>query len=433
MSAEGAASRAALFARCDRALAALRAAPGRWTIWVPGRIEVLGKHTDYAGGRSVVCALERGFCVRAAPRGDNVVRVADVARRERVEVALGGALDLPPGHWGHYVAVVAGRVARNFPGVARGVDLAFASDLPAAAGMSSSTALLVAVFIALSKANDLRSHAVFRGMISSGEELAAYLGAVENGADFGPLAGDAGVGTMGGCQDHTAVLCAEPGRVSRFAWGPLRREGALPVPAGHVFALGASGIAAEKTGAALASYNRASLAVRRLVAAWNAATGRADPTLAAAVESAPDAPARLRALAPRAAGRHLPAAYLVRRLDQFLAETYELVPAATDALARGALADFGIVADRSQRLAEEWLGNQVPQTVALQRLARDLGAVAASAFGAGFGGSVWALVPEADAATFTKSWRAAYGKAFPKLHAAAEFFISPAGPHAFQW
>ena len=54
-------AKAALFERADRALDKVHAESHRWSIWVPGRIEVLGKHTDYAGGRSLVCALERGF------------------------------------------------------------------------------------------------------------------------------------------------------------------------------------------------------------------------------------------------------------------------------------------------------------------------------------------------------------------------------------
>ena len=48
---------------------------------VPGRIEVLGKHTDYAGGRSLVCAIEKGFCVRTAARTDRVVRVTSADKR----------------------------------------------------------------------------------------------------------------------------------------------------------------------------------------------------------------------------------------------------------------------------------------------------------------------------------------------------------------
>jgi len=48
------------------------------------------------------------------------------------------------------------------------------------------------------------------------------------------------------------------------------------------------------------------------------------------------------------------------------------------------------------------LGNQIPQTIFLAKTARQLGAVAASAFGAGFGGSVWALVPPLRRRTLSK-------------------------------
>jgi len=67
--------------------------------FVPGRIEFLGKHTDYAGGRSLVCALERGFCVAAAPRADHTVRITDAGRYEDVEFAMNAELIPRAGHW----------------------------------------------------------------------------------------------------------------------------------------------------------------------------------------------------------------------------------------------------------------------------------------------------------------------------------------------
>jgi galactokinase len=79
-------------------LSALRAAMARggagpeWCAWrVPGRIEVLGKHTDYAGGRSLVCAVEQGFVVAAAPRSDDVVRVMNVADGSEVVIRYAAA------------------------------------------------------------------------------------------------------------------------------------------------------------------------------------------------------------------------------------------------------------------------------------------------------------------------------------------------------
>ena len=75
-------------------------------------------------------------------------------------------------------------------------------------------------------------------------------------------------------------------------------------------------------------------------------------------------------------------------------ESRTIVPGAGDALRDGDLTRFGALVDRSQEAAGAWLGNQVPETACLAREARRLGAAAASAFGAGFGGSVWALVAE---------------------------------------
>ncbi len=70
-------SRATLLQRAEDGLRAKGVVAGI-RLWVPGRIEVLGKHTDYAGGRSLLAAVERGFCVAAAPRKDAIVHVVDV-------------------------------------------------------------------------------------------------------------------------------------------------------------------------------------------------------------------------------------------------------------------------------------------------------------------------------------------------------------------
>ena len=64
-------SKARLFAAATQQLDRSRdSEPLRW--FVPGRIEVLGKHTDYAAGRSLLCAAERGFCICAVPRSDAI-------------------------------------------------------------------------------------------------------------------------------------------------------------------------------------------------------------------------------------------------------------------------------------------------------------------------------------------------------------------------
>jgi len=80
-------------------------------------------------------------------------------------------------------------------------------------------------------------------------------------------------------------------------------------------------------------------------------------------------------------------------------------------------------------LATTHLGNQVGETVDLARLARELGASAASAFGAGFGGSVWALVSASDADAFAEHWLRAYRAAHPEVGANASTLVTrPGGP-----
>jgi len=417
------------------ALAGAGAAQSAHVLFVPGRIEVLGKHTDYAGGRSMVAAVERGFCVAVRPRRDEVVFVVDALRRQWVRFQLGPDLVPPVGHWSNYPMTVARRLARNFPTARRGAEVVFASDLPPAAGMSSSSALVVAMFLALRAANPLDAERLARPLLSDKTVLAGYLGCVENGQSFGELAGDRGVGTFGGSEDHTAILCARPGQIGQYSYCPIRLERWLPMPQGCVFGIASSGVVAEKTGAALDKYNAASQMTSCLLQLWRQATGRDDPHLAAAMSTDPDAASRLYQTVAVASDqqRHgFSAAALIARLEQFIAETQQIVPTAGDALEHGDLAALAASVERSQRLAEQLLGNQTPETVHLARSARQLGAVAASAFGAGFGGSVWALLEQSHAGEFLQAWSANYRQAFPHRADQAEFFTTAAGPGAFQ-
>lgn len=435
---EEAVRKAALFAQAGAALAldartpwpgATAGAAIHW-LWVPGRIEVLGKHTDYAGGRSLLCATERGLCLAVRPRPDRLLRIHDLRWRESVEGEVSPALEAPVGHWANYPFTVARRVARNFPAARRGADLVITGDLPPAAGLSSSSALVVATFLALSAVNDLRGDPAVQNELATPEALAGYLGAVESGDSYGTLEGERGVGTSGGSEDHTAILCGRAGALVQYGFRPVRLERIVALPPGLVFAVATSGVAAEKTGAARAHYNAASRKARLLLEVWQQGTDRHDPSLAAALRSSPDAAGRLRALAGAASLEDVSSADLQRRLDQFIDESEVLVPAAADALEAGNLARFGEVVARSQEAAERGLMNSVPETEALVRSARDLGAVAASAFGAGFGGSVWALVAADEARGFLARWRADHERRFAAPAREAEFFETQAGPAA---
>lgn len=430
MSAAEAAAKAALMRAAEDALGAEPSC----RFFVPGRIEVLGKHTDYAGGRSLLCAAERGMCVAAATAGGDRLHITDAVLRRHAEFSLDrdppfGRLLSGGGGWVNYVSTVLARVNANF-GPPAGARLAIASDLPRSAGMSSSSVLMIAAFLALRELNRLREHAAYAGNIHCDEDLAAYLACIENGQSFRGLAGERGVGTFGGSEDHTAILCCRPGELALYRFCPAARESFLPLPDGWVFAIASSGVIADKAGSAREKYNRASRAAAAVLQVWREATGRDDPTLFAAATSSP--PGEIFGALRRARHPEFSGSELMDRFDQFCRESLHIIPAAEEALRRGDLEIFGLLVEESQSAAELLLRNQVPETIHLARSARQVGAAAASAFGAGFGGAVWALVRTGDAVDLLRSWRGAYAAAFPARASQAQFFLTSAGPAVVQ-
>jgi galactokinase len=383
----------ALFARVLDAHEVLRGGPPAYAWWVPGRLEVFGKHTDYAGGRTLICAVPRGFAVAASARTDGLVQVTDANRGEGVTLSPSGAQQFEQG-WRHYAEVTAHRLARNFPGVALGADVVVASDLPRASGMSSSSALVIAIATALARVGGVYSRSEWKTNIRNTLDEAGYYACIENGRSFAGLTGDAGVGTHGGSEDHAAIVEGRPGHVLAFAFVPARALGIAAVPPDWRFVLATCGIRARKTGAAQASYNDLSAAADALVALWNRHSGtRPAVSLGAALSSSPHAPDRLRAVAGS----------LRARLEHFIREDARVL-IALGAFTREDAPLLGRLSEESQADAETLLANQTPETSALARSAREQGALAACSFGAGFGGAVWALVKASDAAAFAKRW-----------------------------
>jgi galactokinase len=408
----------------ERALRAMRdrgvTAPSV-AIWVPGRLEVFGTHTDYAGGHSLVAALPRGFVFLAAPRTDRVVEVVDALRGERA--VIGGG-QVTPVSWQEYAEVAVSRLDRNFPASRGGATIAFASDLPSAAGMSSSSALMVGIASALIRLRNLGARAEWTQNITSHADLAVYLACVENGSAFRGLAGDAGVGTHGGSEDHAAMLLARPMMLSAYSFVPLRHVADAPMPADWRFVIASSGVVAEKTGAARDAYNRLSRGAAILLGLWNENNTPA-ASLAEAITSSDRARQRLEELIRRSAIPAWPQDALERRLRHFCAET-QIVLDASRAFDRGDKATLSDLSERSQTNAERLLGNQVPETVSLVREARECGAFAARSFGAGFGGSVWALIDADSGSTFSREWLDRYQRAHPGRR--SESFVAVPGP-----
>lgn len=396
--------------------------------WVPGRIELLGKHVDYGGGRSLLVAVNRGIHIIARPRRDDQVHLTDA----RSGLGFSGRLDAdqPPaaGRWTNYPISVLRRIARDFPGSRHGMDAVLASSLPSAAGMSSSSAVIIAAFLPMAAFNGLDQTAAWQADLREPGALPGYLGAIENGLAFGPFAADFGVGTLGGSQDHTAIMASEAGRVVQYRFLPVRPEGSSPVPEDWQFVVISSGISAPKAGAVRERYNQLSLDMRAIIGCWNRSEGEAAISLLDILGSAPDA-------ADRLVGRlreETSGARLVARLRQFEAETLEIIPAVRQALERRDASRLGAAVARSQELAESVLRNQLPETVQLADSATRLGALAASAFGAGFGGSVWALVGRPNAQAFATEWLAEYQDRYPARRTGASVFVTDAAAGAHE-
>jgi galactokinase len=143
--------RAVVDATVHEASVALRAAFGRepdYAAHAPGRVNLIGEHTDYNGGLVLPCAIDRGtaavaarredarICVHSATLGETGVFDGDEPLRARGQA--------PQASWLAYVAgVIAAFRAEGLP--VPGLDIALASDLPREAGLSSSAALEVAL------------------------------------------------------------------------------------------------------------------------------------------------------------------------------------------------------------------------------------------------------------------------------------------------
>lgn len=380
--------------------------------WVPGRLEVFGTHTDYAGGHTLVCAVPRGFAVIGRRRPDYIVRVVDAGREQEVwlspgqenEPAVASSLG-----WRRYVAAVSARLTKNFPGAKLGADIVLASDLPRASGMSSSSALLVAVATALSRAGALGSRDEWRGNIHDATDEAGYYACIENGSSFGSLAGDSGVGTHGGSEDHAAILTGTAGHVSPFTFVPMQALGIVRIPSRWRFVLTPSGVPAQKAGPALEAYNRLSHATRILLQLWNENATRPASSLREALIGSgeprldPDCVQHLKRLLRSTVVAGWTDDDLARRLDHFVREDSRTIEA-VEAFRAADVNHVGQLAAESQLDADRLLGNQIPETIALTARARRLGAFASRSFGAGFGGSVWALIDSDRAEDFARRW-----------------------------
>jgi galactokinase len=331
-------------------------------VFAPGRVNLIGEHIDYHGLSVLPMALERGVRILFSPLDEPrvVLENADPSFAP-VDFAMGpGVTRGPPGDWGNYVKAAALVASERF-GCRRGITGRVASDLPPAAGLSSSSALVVATALALLYSNDVPISFL---------ELAE---AAAKGEQF--------VGTAGGGMDQAASLLGRKGHAIRIGFSPLAAR-AVPIPRDWTVLVAHSGVEAAKSGGAQEAYNLRRAESTRGLAEVAERLGIPD---ASPWELLSTQPPDL--LFETAAALEEPRAAWVRHV---LAEARR-VDEAEAALVAGDLEAFGHWVTASHRSLRDDYQVSHPRLDRLVEAALDAGAAGARLTGAGFGGCMLAV------------------------------------------
>ena len=122
--------------------------------YAPGRVELLGNHTDYNRGVVLAAAIDRGITASGELRDDEVITLVSDLSPNHVEVSLSDVRSQPEQRWANYPLGVVQQIQRLGHEI-RGFDARVSGDVPAGAGLSSSAALEVATAGLLMKLHGL--------------------------------------------------------------------------------------------------------------------------------------------------------------------------------------------------------------------------------------------------------------------------------------
>ncbi len=433
-------------------------------VTAPGRVNLIGEHTDYNGYPVLPMALTRAIRVALAPRDDGRV-VARSCAEGYAECSFEISREIPhspPGDWGNYVKAAVQGLAGHFGDAAKlkGFDALFDGDVPEGAGLSSSSALVVASALALLAAGEVSM---------PGDELAELMSSAERY-----------VGTAGGGMDQAVCLQAVRGCALKIDFFPLRTD-PVPMPDGVAVVIANSLQRAEKSGAARLMYNRRPiecLLATKMIAAdllartsinlsdsvllagvvdgWSdidlniRAKGLVEDTLTCSSYSSADVakaigtdvPTLERDLLTLQDGTVFPEpeeGFLVRqRVRHVLSEAIR-VGRAAECLRGGDVATVGRLMNESHASCRDDYQISTPDLDTLVATMREAGALGARLTGAGFGGCAVALARSPDVEEFIAAVRRGYFERYLGLSDAPppEFggwddviFATTAGPGA---
>lgn len=226
----------------------------------PGRINLMGRHVDHRGGCVNVMAINREVVVAAALREDDAVSLANLAPRDfparafRIGELLRAAdwfdwmdfissatvrqvLDASRGDWSNYAKAAVLRLQHACPDHRLGgMDCVVGGNIPMGAGLSSSSAVVVAVAEAAVALNGLDvTTRRFVDLCGEGEWF---------------------VGSRGSSADHAAIRSGERGRVARVGFFPFRIEDTIAWPEGLSLVIANSRVRAAKGQDARETFNQ---------------------------------------------------------------------------------------------------------------------------------------------------------------------------------
>jgi galactokinase len=352
----------------------------------PGRVNLIGEHTDYSEGFVLPMAIDRATIAAAAPREDRRVRVRSIERGETAEFDLDQRDPRAAGAWIDYAHGVALALARRVP--LRGAELAVSTTVPIGAGLSSSAAFELAVASAL---------LAIAGASLPPRELARVGREAENGF----------VGLRSGIMDQLASACGVRDHALLI---DCRSEELTPVPIPPEAAIvvADSGVKHELSGSAYNDRRAESEEAARLL---GVRTLR-DVSVADFARRGGELPEPLR-----------------RRARHVVTENARVL-ATVAALRAGDLGDAGARMNASHDSLRDDYQVSAPELDRLVDAARAVdGVYGARMTGGGFGGSIVVLARRDAVGSLTKALDTAYASRYGRTPAVEEVRASDgAGP-----
>jgi len=412
--------------------------PEIFLLRTPGRVNLIGEHTDYNGLPVLPIAVNRDIMLVAAPRSDANVCIHNVsARFQRRKFAISGQIEqYAQGDWGNYVKAAGQAIhqllSERTGEPIKGFNAVVDGYIPMASGLASSSALVVASGMAILLAN---GHVIDRLKVAE---------ALANGEHY--------VGTRGGGMDQIICLMARENCAAKIDFFPAHVE-QVPIPSGYSFVVCHSRIDAPKTTTARSAYNLRAAESHIAAAMIGQTLARRTADRALQIRRIGDLYSEALQLSENEIDSlmertFLKETYSLGEIAQFLESDeqcmqqsylgavdeedyrppYRLklrsrsrhvisegrrVRQATDALRARRLDEFGRLMYESHESCAHDYEISIPELDVLVSIAKEAGALGARLTGAGFGGCAISLVCDADLDRFIGTLKSRYYHDYP--------------------